>query len=76
MRKRVERLLNRLDSPVTSPDRLRVLRAVELLEHLDTKESRQLLESYAKGAPGAGLTLEAQAALERLKSQTSQAESR
>jgi RNA polymerase sigma factor (sigma-70 family) len=70
MRKRLERLLNKLDSPVTSAQRLRVLRAVEVLEHLATKESRQLLESYAKGAPGAGLTVEAQASLERLKGQT------
>lgn len=41
-------------------------RAVEVLERIGNRESQQVLESLAKGAAGATLTLEAQAALKRL----------
>src|SRR5262249_27696236 len=66
MRKRLEKLLDRMNGPVTSAARLRVLRAVEVLEHVGNQEAQQLLESYSKGAAGIELTLEATAALERL----------
>jgi hypothetical protein len=42
------------------------LRALEVLEHLGTPEARELLQALAKGAPGARLTQEAKAALERV----------
>jgi RNA polymerase sigma factor (sigma-70 family) len=60
-RRRVEDLLTRLDSP----EQLRSVRAVELLESLNTAEARQLLQALAQGAAEARLTREARAALNR-----------
>jgi hypothetical protein len=65
-RRRVERLLERLEAWLPSPDQLRFLRAVEVLEHLDTPEAKQALESLAQGTPAARLTQEARASLKRL----------
>jgi hypothetical protein len=45
---------------------LRLLRAVEALEHVGTPEARQLLEALSRGAREARLTREAQASLRRL----------
>ena len=64
VRRRLEKLLDKLDTG--SPDRLRLLRALEALEHAGGAEAKRLFESLAKGAPGARLTLEAQASLDRL----------
>jgi WD40 repeat protein len=64
VRRQIERLLDDLDRG--RPERLRPLRAVEVLEHLGTPEARQLLEALAQGAPEARLTREAKASLERL----------
>ena len=50
------------------PEGLRMLRAVEALERMDTPAARQALEQYARGAPGAELTRQAKAALERVAS--------
>jgi RNA polymerase sigma factor (sigma-70 family) len=61
-RQRVKLLLAKL----TSGDRLRRLRAVEVLEHLDSVESRHLLEALAGGAAEARVTQEAKASLRRL----------
>lgn len=66
MRRRLEGLLKRLEGPITSRETLRRLRAVEILEHLDSPEARLLLRSLADGASEAHLTREAKAALERL----------
>jgi WD40 repeat protein len=65
LRRRVERLLQRLDGPVASEERLRLLRAVEVLEHVGTP-GVQALRRLCAGAPGAWLTREARAALGRL----------
>ena len=65
MRTRIERLLETADR-MPPPEVLRSLRAVEALEHAGTPEARQRLEALAKGADGARLTREAQAALQRL----------
>jgi RNA polymerase sigma factor (sigma-70 family) len=65
--RRAERLLARLEGPVTDRDLLRALRAVEALEWAATPEARHVLERLAGGAPEARLTREAQAALDRLK---------
>jgi RNA polymerase sigma factor (sigma-70 family) len=62
VRQRVKLLLEKLEGA----NRLRMLRAVEVLEHIDTPEARQLLEKLAGGAAGAAQTREAKAALERL----------
>jgi RNA polymerase sigma factor (sigma-70 family) len=63
-RQRLRRFLDALAVP--SGDRLRQLRAVEVLERLGTPEARGVLEALATGARGARLTEEARAALERL----------
>jgi RNA polymerase sigma factor (sigma-70 family) len=65
VRQAVQRLLDRLDEP--TPEVLRTIRAVEVLEHFATPAARDLLAELAKGAPGARLTVEAKASLERLK---------
>jgi RNA polymerase sigma factor (sigma-70 family) len=65
-RRRIGQLLQGLDDPVTSPERLRAFRAVEALERIGTPEARQLLKSLASGAPDARLTQEAAASLKRL----------
>jgi hypothetical protein len=66
MRKRIEALIDKLDGPVTLPELLRSLRAVELLELIGTPETRQVLEPLAKGAPGHRFTEAAQGAVTRL----------
>jgi hypothetical protein len=52
--------------PNRSPALVRQLRAVEVVERIGTPSARRLLASVAGGAPGARLTGEAKAALERL----------
>jgi hypothetical protein len=63
LRHRAERLLEKLATE--SPERLRTRRAVEVLEWLDSAESRRLLKELADGAEDAWLTREAKAALAR-----------
>jgi WD40 repeat protein len=67
---RLETLLSRPPSLVTSPEILRRLRAIQVLERLDSRESRRLLAELAKGMSHADETLEAQRALERLSRRT------
>jgi WD40 repeat protein len=67
-RKRLEELLRKAEGTwAESPEGLRSLRALEVLEHLGTPAARELLASLAKGAPEARLTREAKACLERLR---------
>jgi WD40 repeat protein len=66
LRRRVEALLEKLEAPVTSPEALRALRAVEALERAGTAEARAVLARLAGGAPSARLTRDAQAAQKRL----------
>jgi hypothetical protein len=72
VRRRIEQLLAKLHGPITSPEQLRSLRSIEVLEHIGTTEARQLLQSLAKGAPYARVTQEAQAALQRLLKRSSE----
>jgi WD40 repeat protein len=65
VRQRVQKLLDAVHAEST-PEHLRLLRAVEVLEHCGTDDARQLLSIYAGGAPSTRLTQEAQAALRRL----------
>lgn len=71
VRKRAEQLLEKLSGKVLTAEQIRVVRAVEALEQLGNPEARQLLETLAKGAPGALPTHEAQAALDRLNGHAS-----
>jgi WD40 repeat protein len=66
LRLRVRAFLDEFDAKEQSPERLRQIRAVELLEGIGTPAARELLSELAKGAAGAPLTLEAGAALARL----------
>src|SRR5205085_91419 len=67
-RQRVEQLLARLNNPLGawSPDELRGVRALEVLERVGTSEASQILESLSKGASGDRLAQEAKASLDRL----------
>jgi WD40 repeat protein len=66
VRRRAEQFLGEGDRRRLSPDLLRAVRAVEVLEHLNTPESREVLETLAEGIAEARLTQEAKAALGRL----------
>jgi HEAT repeat protein len=66
-RRRVEALLAKLDAAVPSDDRLRAVRAVEVLEHVGTPEAREILQSVAGGPDECLRTREARAALQRLE---------
>ncbi|HEY7153771.1 MAG TPA: hypothetical protein VH575_07410, partial [Gemmataceae bacterium] len=67
-RKRLEELLEKAGPAWwdVSGERLRSLRAVEAVELAGTQEAREALTTLAAGAPGARLTEQAKAALERL----------
>jgi hypothetical protein len=66
-RRRAERVLQKLEGPPWSGDRLREIRALEVLELAGTAEARDVLERLAGGTAGAMLTQEAGAALVRLE---------
>jgi hypothetical protein len=65
-RKRIEELLEGVRVSAASPEKLRVFRAVEVLEHIGTPAARDVLKTLADGASEARLTREAKASLERL----------
>jgi hypothetical protein len=67
VRKRSQDFLDRFDPATLKPDRLRQLRAVELLEGIATPAAKDMLSALAKGAAEAPLSREAAAALERLR---------
>jgi WD40 repeat protein len=68
-RKRVEELLQKLTGGTLTAEQLRLIRAVEALERIGTSEARQVLRTLAQGAPGALPTREAEAALNRIRSE-------
>ncbi len=67
--RRLERLRKKQITEASNPsaERVRMLRALEILERAGSAEVRQLLAMLAKGAPGSWLAEEAQSALSRLK---------
>jgi WD40 repeat protein len=65
-RRRAEQLLARLYGPLVDVDRLREVRALEVLEAIGSTEARHVLTILAAGDPAVGLTVDARAALERL----------
>jgi hypothetical protein len=68
MERRLKRLVDGLDGPLTQPDELRANRAVEVLERINTADARQLLEILSKGDRNARLTREARQSLHRMAS--------
>jgi WD40 repeat protein len=70
VRRRVEELLGKLDGvkrSLPAAQDLAVIRAVEVLERVGTPEARAVLEKLSRGAAEDRRTLEAKAALRRLK---------
>jgi hypothetical protein len=65
LRRRIETLLA-TPRIVRSPEALRHLRAVQVLEQIGSLEARTVLTNLTKGAPAARLTQQAKAALDRL----------
>ena len=66
-RRRIERLLHKLEPPaVLTGEPLRTLRAVQVLEGVNSAAAVRLLQELARGGAGAQLTDEAAAALTRL----------
>jgi WD40 repeat protein len=65
--RRIGELLAKLAGPVPAPEQLRAIRAVATLEQIGGPEVRKVLARLAAGAPGAVLTRNAKAALERVK---------
>jgi hypothetical protein len=65
LRRRLEALLRQCDK--TSIAGLRHHRAVATLEWIGTGDARALMRTLADGAPGAHVTVEAHAALQRLQ---------
>jgi hypothetical protein len=66
-RRRAERLLRLLAAPFTEEDRLREMRALEVLERIGTAEAARVLETLSGGARLAWQTREAAAGAERLR---------
>jgi WD40 repeat protein len=65
-RRRMEAVMERI-----GPERIRPLRAIEVLEHIGTSEAEDLLKKLASGAPEARPTQEAKASLNRLANRSS-----
>jgi WD40 repeat protein len=63
---RVKLLLDHLKGSIWTPDSLRRLRAVAVLEHIASPQAREVLQALAGEAAESGLGQEAKAALERL----------
>jgi WD40 repeat protein len=66
VRRQVEALIAKMETPVAPPERLRALRALAVLEHIGSPEAKEVLARLADGAPEARLTKEAKASLARL----------
>jgi len=63
--KRIEGLLTKLNRPITDGQRLRPLRAVEVLEHIGTAAAQEQLRALAKGDPESWLTQDSRSSLGR-----------
>jgi hypothetical protein len=61
---RIKQILGKLEP--SSPERLRELRAIQVLEYAGTAEAKACLRTWAKDVAYARLAREAEAALERL----------
>jgi len=66
VRLRVKGLLKKFEGAVADPEKLRSLRAMEVLEQIATPAAREVLKILADGAEEALVTREAKASLQRL----------
>jgi hypothetical protein len=69
-RRRLEQFLDKHDRGIPSAERLREVRALELLEQIGSAEARAVLRELAGGASTVRLTRDAAASLSRLKERT------
>jgi WD40 repeat protein len=67
IKQRVERLLSQIQAEALTPEKLRAVRAIEVLERVGSPAARKELASLAGGAGGARITREAARSLARLK---------
>ena len=65
VRRRIDNLLQRMQE--MSPEMVRAIRVVEVLEKIGTPSARQLLDTLGQGEPNARLTQDARLAIDRLK---------
>jgi hypothetical protein len=65
-RRRLEQLLNAL-ADIPGPETVRTIRAIMALERIGSPEAQRVLETLARGAPGARETEEAKASVQGLK---------
>src|SRR5262249_35833492 len=65
-RRRLTQFLEKYDGGEPSPDRLRIVRVLELLENLQTRAADALVAELAQGDPVALRTREAAIALRRI----------
>ncbi|HEV3448484.1 MAG TPA: sigma factor-like helix-turn-helix DNA-binding protein [Gemmataceae bacterium] len=72
-RRRIEALLA-VPTVVRSAEKLRRLRALEILEHIGSPQARKVLDGLTKGAPESRVTQEAKASLERLQRRSADSE--
>jgi dipeptidyl aminopeptidase/acylaminoacyl peptidase len=66
-RRRIEQLIAELQGPINTDELRQGVRVIAILEHIGGADARRLLEKVAAGPAEARLTLEAAAALERLR---------
>jgi WD40 repeat protein len=66
LKRRARALLGKAERPGLAPELVRLLRALEVLERAGTPEAKALLRDLAGGQPGAVLTEDAKASLQRL----------
>jgi dipeptidyl aminopeptidase/acylaminoacyl peptidase len=66
VKQRAEALLEKLERSVASPEVCRQVRAVAVLEYINTRESRELLTRLAGGAEGDRRTQEAKGSMRRM----------
>jgi len=67
--RRIEKLLKEIEVPTSAAPTPRGLRVLDLLEEHASSEAIALVETLARGTPGAWLTAEAQATSRRLRQQ-------
>jgi hypothetical protein len=66
-RQRIKALLDDIRKQPLPSEMLRMLRGMEVLEHIGTPMARKTLTSLAEGVPQARLTREAKAVLQRMR---------